>query len=88
MDDIRVVDNMRCMFCDECLKVVEDWKIPEPYAKISMLPFKFYFHVESTGCMRPEEIVKYALGIFKKKLAVVKESCETMRNPNFITSNR
>jgi len=43
MGGIRVVDNMRCIFCDECLKVVEDWRLPEPYVKISQKPFIFYF---------------------------------------------
>jgi DNA-directed RNA polymerase II subunit RPB3 len=89
-DEIVVADHMRCMFCEECVRVTEDWKTTEPYpfVKIQMKKFKFIFEVETTGAMRPEEIVKHALNEMKNKLTVVKESCESMRNPAYMMSNR
>jgi len=89
-DDIIVRDHMACTFTEECIRVTENWKTDEPYpfVKIGMKKHKFIFEVETTGAMRPEEIVKHALNEMKNKLNVVKESCESMRNPSYMMSNR
>jgi len=83
-----VADKMKCMFCDECVRKSETFKLVDPLVKISQKKHKFYFEVESTGSMKPEEIVRQALKEMNNKLYNVKQSCENMRNPSYILSNR
>ena len=87
-DEIVVADHMKCVFCDECVKVADSWKTSLPPVKISQRKYKFIFNVETNGSLRPEDIVRHAFNEMKNKLNVVKESCEAMRNPSHMMSNR
>lgn len=87
-DEIVVADHMKCIFCDECVKLADTWKLPIPAVKIGTKKYRFIFNVETTGSLRPEEIVKFAFNEMKNKLTVMKESCEAMRNPSYMMSNR
>lgn len=87
-DEVVVADHMKCMFCDECVKLADTWKLPVPAVKIGTKKFRFIFSVEVTGSLRPEEVVRFAFNEMKNKLNVMKESCEAMRNPSYMMSNR
>ena len=86
-EQIQIDNVMNCMFCEECVKKADSWKLPESLVKISTKPGKFIFTVETTGSLRPEEIVKMALDQLKKKLEAMKDSCLKLRDPN-VQSNR
>ena len=63
-----------CMFCEECIRKAETFKDKyERLVKLGMRSDKFIFNVETTGALRPEEIVKSALSVMKKKLDEVKD---------------
>ena len=87
-DELQIENNNRCMFCEECLKKAETYKPEwERLVKLGMRQDKFIFNVETTGALRPEEIVKSALNVLKKKLDEVRETCQMMRNTGYM-SNR
>lgn len=87
-DEVVIADHMKCMFCDECVKLADTWKAPLPPVKVGFKKFRFIFTVETNGALRPEEVVRHAFNEMKNKLNVVKESCEQMRNPAYMMSNR
>jgi len=61
------------MFCDECSKYSE--LIGKKNAvKVEQSPSRFVFTVESTGVMKPGEIIKKAFTILKQKLKNVQNS--------------
>jgi len=86
-EQIEIENVMNCMFCEECVKKTETFKLLEPLVKVTSKKEKFIFSVETTGSLKPEEVVKFALNAMKNKLEVVKESCQFMRNQS-ILSNR
>ncbi|CAK4084305.1 unnamed protein product [Aphanomyces euteiches] len=77
-DTIQVEDHMRCMYCDECVKLANSYRDnPEDDSAVtvSATPDKFIFSVETTGQLKPEEVVIWALDIIKDKLAALKHQC-------------
>ncbi|KAJ0406820.1 hypothetical protein P43SY_008842 [Pythium insidiosum] len=77
-DQFTVNDAMRCMYCDECVKVANSFKDnPEDDAAVTvkMREDKFIFSVETTGQLRPEEVVICALDIIREKLSSLKHQC-------------
>lgn len=53
-----------CIFCEECVFLAEDYrKVPEDSlaVEIQHSSDKFYFTVETTGSLRPQEVVKDGL---------------------------
>jgi len=87
-EQIQIENSMNCMFCEECARKAETWKFTEPLVKITQKKEKFIFTVETTGSLRPEEVVKNALFELAKKLDYVKESTLQMRHNQNIQSNR
>jgi len=86
-DEIVVADNLKCVFCDECVKVADSWNKEVPPVKVLQKKFRFIFTVETNGSLRPEDVVRHAFKEMRSKLNVVKDSCEQMRNPSYM-SNR
>ncbi|TYZ69346.1 hypothetical protein PybrP1_000120 [[Pythium] brassicae (nom. inval.)] len=77
-DQFTVGDAMRCMYCDECVKVADSFKDnPEDDSAVSvrMREDKFIFSVETTGQLRPEEVVICALDLIREKLSSLKHQC-------------
>lgn len=66
------VDNLSdCMFCDECVKLGDTWKKnyeEDNVVSISTEPNRFIFSVETTGALKPEEVVFSALQVLTEKL--------------------
>lgn len=83
---IEVANLMNCMFCDECVRACEDWKHEDPFVKVSMKKHKYIFEVETTGSMRPEDVVRHALKELTEKLRNIKGVCETTKSG--MTANR
>ncbi|DBA00351.1 TPA: hypothetical protein N0F65_000536, partial [Lagenidium giganteum] len=77
-DQLTVGDPMRCMYCDECVKVANSFKEnPEDDSVVTIQANeeKFIFSVETTGQLRPEEVVICALDLIREKLSWLKHQC-------------
>ena len=64
-NSIEVENQQDCMFCHECIKVQKDLNI-EDLVKIE--DGNYLFEVETTGALRPEEIINFAFDILHRKL--------------------
>ena len=72
---IEIINENKCMFCDECIKKIEGFKgDSEQIIKISMRKDRFVFSVESNGALKPEEIVRSALNVLNAKLKDIQEN--------------
>jgi DNA-directed RNA polymerase II subunit RPB3 len=68
---IEIRDHKACVLCDECIKFSEKIKLDqaeENIVSIGLKPQRFYFTVESTGALRPEDIVLCAIEILEEKI--------------------
>jgi DNA-directed RNA polymerase II subunit RPB3 len=70
---VEIEDAIRCTFCNECKKKAEDFGKPD-LVSIGTKPERFIFTVETTGALRPEEVVLSALNVLKLKLATLQFS--------------
>jgi len=73
-DETRVVEveqPLKCMYCEECVKKAESFNKPN-LVTVKEKPDRFIFTIESTGSLRPEEILTSALSVMKEKLANLK----------------
>ncbi|EGC32876.1 RNA polymerase II core subunit [Dictyostelium purpureum] len=64
---VSVDEPMRCMYCLECKKKAEAFGKPD-LISIEQKQDKFIFTVESSGSLKPEDIVLSAIQIIKAKL--------------------
>ena len=73
---IEVFNNDKCMFCDECVRKVETFKLedPEMALRVGMRKDRFFFSVESNGSLKPEEIVRSALAVLHGKLKEIQDN--------------
>lgn len=67
---IELANESKCIFCDECVRKVDSFKIGdgENLVKITTNKEKFIFNIETNGSLKPEEVVKSALNVLSKKL--------------------
>lgn len=69
---VKIQNLDKCMFCNECVETCKPWtdtSIGEDDAvSIATEPGKFIFEVETTGSMRPEDVVMTALREISQKL--------------------
>jgi len=61
------------MFCKECKKKAEDYGKPD-MVSLSQKQDRFIFTVETTGGLKPEEVVFGALDVLKRKLSFLQTS--------------
>jgi len=67
------IENMAaCVFCNECKRKAEKLGKPD-LVHISHKPERFIFTVETTGALKPEEVLFSALNILKEKLTNVQK---------------
>ena len=66
----EVEEPLNCMFCDECKKCAIKLQVPD-LVDVKMNEHRFIFTVETTGSLRPEEVVLSAIQVIKNKLEVV-----------------
>ncbi|EGG16804.1 RNA polymerase II core subunit [Cavenderia fasciculata] len=60
-------DDLKCMFCQECVKKSEALGKPD-LVSVEQKQDRFIFTVETSGALRPEEIVLAGIQIIKEKL--------------------
>jgi len=65
---VDIEDSIKCTFCNECKKKADDFGKPD-LVSISTKADRFIFTVETTGALRPEDVVLSALNVLKLKLA-------------------
>lgn len=66
-NQVSIEEITRCMFCMECKKKADSMGKPD-LVSIEQKLDKFIFTVETSGSLRPEEIVLNAIQIIKRKL--------------------
>jgi len=64
---VSIEDKMQCTYCDECKKKADALGKPD-LVTINTINDRFIFTVETTGSLRPEEVVLSALSVLKEKL--------------------
>lgn len=64
---LDVEDAMACMFCNECIKTANSFKVPG-IVTVNMSDNNFLFKVETSGSLRPEAIVSTALQVLATKM--------------------
>uniref|UniRef100_A0A6A7GA99 DNA-directed RNA polymerase II subunit RPB3 n=1 Tax=Hirondellea gigas TaxID=1518452 RepID=A0A6A7GA99_9CRUS len=57
-----------CMYCDECVRKAEEFGRPD-LVTVRQKPDRFIFTVETTGSLRPEQVVVMALKVLCGKLS-------------------
>jgi DNA-directed RNA polymerase II subunit RPB3 len=65
--EVEIEEAGRCTFCDECKKKAIQLQVPD-LVSIRQKQDRFLFTVETTGALRPEEVVRSALFVLTKKL--------------------
>jgi DNA-directed RNA polymerase II subunit RPB3 len=70
---VDIEDASRCVYCEECKKKAVELGKPD-LVTIQSKPERFIFTVETTGALRPEEVVLAALNNLKLKLGYVQTS--------------
>jgi len=65
---VEIEDALRCMYCMECKKKAADWGKGD-VVSIHQKQDRFIFTVETTGSLKPEDVVLHSLNILKLKLA-------------------
>lgn len=73
---IEVRNQAACVFCYECLKVQKELAIED---LVQVNDGDFIFEVESTGALRPDEIVSFAFDVLHKKLDELKTDLNKVR---------
>lgn len=72
---IEVKNEKACMFCYECLKIQKELNIED---LVRVEDGDYLFEVESTGALRPDEIVSFAFDILHKKIETLKSELNTV----------
>jgi len=62
-----IEDASRCTYCDECKKKAIQLGVPD-LVSVRHKQDRFLFTVETTGALRPEEVMRSALKILQEKL--------------------
>lgn len=70
---LDIENELDCIFCMECVKVAKSRGLKK-LIKVEMDNDELHFSVESTGALRPDEIVISAFDILRDKLERVSES--------------
>lgn len=86
-NSVEIDNHMNCNFSKECIYKLESFKVdPSKAIRIAPKNNRFLFKVETTGALKPEQIVLTAISILRSKLVEVSEFCEKDRT--MIVSNR
>eukprot|EP01098_Paradermamoeba_levis_P009778 TRINITY_DN4094_c0_g1_i1.p1 TRINITY_DN4094_c0_g1~~TRINITY_DN4094_c0_g1_i1.p1 ORF type:complete len:307 (-),score=58.64 TRINITY_DN4094_c0_g1_i1:240-1160(-) len=77
---VEVEDATKCTFCDECKFKAEEFGKPD-LVTITNKPDRFIFTVESTGALRPEDVVLAALNVLREKLTDIHTHLSNEQEP-------
>jgi len=81
-EDTRAVEieqPLKCMYCEECVRKAESFGKPN-LVSIQQKADRFIFTIETTGSLRPEEILLSAISVLKEKLANLKAHLHAEQN--------
>eukprot|EP00924_Labyrinthula_sp_SR-Ha-C_P009539 maker-scaffold_2-snap-gene-27.0-mRNA-1 protein AED:0.01 eAED:0.01 QI:54/1/1/1/1/1/3/207/320 len=79
---VVVERNQDCVFCDECVKLSDTWQVRKdspPFVIVREVKNKYLFKVETTGSLKPVEIVMGAFKVLRTKLENLRERYERDR---------
>ena len=80
--EIAIEDETRCTYCNECFRKAEDLnQDPMELIKIGTVKDHFTMHIETTGSLKPEQVVKSAFDVLRRKLKVLKDHLKQLK-PN------
>ena len=80
--EIEIEDANKCTYCNECFRKAEELnQDPMELIDISIEPDHFTMHVETTGSLKPEQVVKLAFDVLRRKLKVLKDHLKQLK-PN------
>jgi len=74
---VVVEDATRCTYCQECINKADQLGVPDAVS-IKEKPERFIFSVESTGAVKPEQIVLTALSVIKDKLTMMQHELSNL----------
>jgi len=80
---VAVEDANKCMYCNECVYKAENFNVPE-LVSIKQKQDRFIFTVETTGALRPEEIVLSALNVLKEKLTDLEQELINIKREQMV----
>jgi DNA-directed RNA polymerase II subunit RPB3 len=66
-DHLEIEDYSKCMYCEECKKKADSFGMPD-LVSIQQRKDRFLFTIETTGALRPEEVLISALNVLHDKL--------------------
>ena len=69
---VAVEDANRCVYCQECVKKAESYKMPN-LVSIAPKPGRFIFSVEGTGSLNVDQIVMTAIDTLYAKLTLIED---------------
>eukprot|EP00484_Ammonia_sp_Unknown_P021059 CAMPEP_0197036250 /NCGR_PEP_ID=MMETSP1384-20130603/13820_1 /TAXON_ID=29189 /ORGANISM="Ammonia sp." /LENGTH=410 /DNA_ID=CAMNT_0042466411 /DNA_START=17 /DNA_END=1249 /DNA_ORIENTATION=- len=81
-DEIVIENADKCTYCNECYRKVEELsKTIDPYEMISIKPIPDHFtlNVETTGALKPEQVVRSAFEVLKAKLKELKDNLKQLK---------
>lgn len=70
--DIVVKQPEKCNFCDECVKLANEYELPN-LVVVGNKPNRWIFNIEAIGQLPPTQIFTLSLDILKKKLEELKQ---------------
>ena len=69
---VAIEDANRCMYCQECVKKAESFKVPT-LVSIAPKPGRFIFTVEGTGALDVDQVVATAIDVLYRKLTLIED---------------
>lgn len=80
--EVEIEDANKCTYCNECFRKAEDLgQDPMEMINISIQPDHFTMHIETTGSLKPEQVVKSAFDVLRRKLKILKDHLKQLK-PN------
>jgi len=75
---IEIEDNLRCMYCDECVKKAQLLGVPDLVSVKPRLD-RFLFSIEATGSIPPVGIVLSAINILQQKILKIQKEIGNLK---------
>lgn len=79
---VDIEDASACIFCDECKKKAVQLDVPD-LVSVRQKQDRFLFTVETTGSLRPEEVLRSAIRVIHEKLTNLHAHLATEQETEF-----
>eukprot|EP00823_Brevimastigomonas_motovehiculus_P009225 TRINITY_DN8892_c0_g1_i1.p1 TRINITY_DN8892_c0_g1~~TRINITY_DN8892_c0_g1_i1.p1 ORF type:complete len:359 (-),score=63.17 TRINITY_DN8892_c0_g1_i1:209-1285(-) len=83
---VTIGDKEKCMYCMECVNKAEALGVQD-LVTVTQMPESFIFTVESTGALKPEDIVLDSFNILKDKLGDVSQGLQEYDTASSLSSS-